>query len=104
MNHYLKRLLSFLSPLRPRAEQLIKVSDFLMSTGDGHLNMFKDLSLVRSCCKYITAPTTGFSLLVSILHFFTEFRNEEALISTGESGEAATASDTSVISVLSMPG
>lgn len=36
--------------------------------------------------------------------FFTEFRNEEALISTGESGEAATASDTSVISVLSMPG
>lgn len=53
MNHYLKRLLSFLSPLMPRAEQLVKVSDFLMSTGDGHLNMFKDLSLVRSCCKYI---------------------------------------------------
>ncbi|XP_075358619.1 proline-rich protein 5-like isoform X3 [Mycteria americana] len=33
-----------------------------------------------------------------------EVRNEEALISTGEGGEAATANDTSVISILSMPG
>lgn len=68
MNHYLERLLSSLSPLSPRADQLLKVSNFLAATGDGYLNAFKNLSLGRSCCKYITAPTTGFSLLVSILH------------------------------------
>lgn len=35
-------------------------------------------------------------------HIFTEMRNEEALISSSQGGEAANANDTSVISAVSM--